>query len=178
MTVDQHYGSEGFESSQAEQKSLVEREVEFLTGRQHDERTINSVFQLILVVPVRVINKCAGPRWRHPDQERLPRPDRGRGLFCCSRPAGNSIVVAFQLDAVPVNRRGLLGTIDEFDFHGLPASEHNGRPDQWRSLRFRRWRRRLGEVSQLEGVGWPDAAAALIEGELQLPFGMPRYWLS
>src|ERR1700682_4765824 len=105
-------------------------------------------------------------------QGTTPPAGSGRGVFCCSRPAGNSIVVAFQLDAVPVNRRALLGTIDEFDFHGLPASEHNGRPDQWRSLRFRRWRRRLGEVSQLEGVGWPDAAAALIEGEVQFAFGM------
>ena len=74
---------------------------------------------------------------------------------------------------MPVNRRALPGTIDEFDFHGLPTSEHDGRPDQLRSRRFRRWRRRLGEVAQLEGVGWPDAAAAFIEGELQIPFGMP-----
>src|ERR1700738_770880 len=145
MTVDQHYGSEGFESSQAEQKRLVEGEVEFLIARQHDERTINSVFQLILVVPVGVVNKCAGPRWRHPDKERLPRLDRGRGLFCCPRPAGNSIVVAFELNAVPVNRRALLGTLEEFDFDGLPTSEHDGRPDQLRSRRFRRWR--LAEVS-------------------------------
>src|ERR1700730_15004878 len=130
MTVDQHYGSEGFESSPAEQKRLVEGEIAFLIGRQHDERTINSVFQLILVVPACVVDTSAGPWWHHPAKERLPRQDRGRGLFCCSRPAGNSIVVAFQLDAVPVNRRALLGTIDEFDFHGLPASEHNGRPDQ------------------------------------------------
>ena len=128
MTVDQHYGSEGFESSQAEQKGLVEREVESLTGRQHDERTINAVFQLLPVVPVCVGDKCAGPRWRHPDKERLPRLDRGRGLFCCSRPAGNSIVVAFQLNAVPVNRRALSGTIDEFDFHGLPRVSTMGGP--------------------------------------------------
>ena len=123
MTVDQQQGSEGFENSQAEEEGLIGRRVECLASWQHDKRTINAVFQLVLVVPVRVVNERAGARWRHPDKERLTRIDGGRGLLGCSRPTGNPVVVTFQLNAVPVDRRGLLGTIDELDFHGLPAGE-------------------------------------------------------
>ena len=52
------------------------------------------------------------------------------GVGCCvvPVPTGNTVVVAFEFDPMPVNCGGLRGTIDHLDFYWLVAKQHDGRP--------------------------------------------------
>src|SRR5258708_32703504 len=100
MTVDQQQGAERFEDSQTEEEGLVGCGVELLVGWQHDERTIDAVFQLVLVMPVRVVNERAGARWRHPDKEGLTRVNGGRGFLGGFRPTRHPASGTFSLSAL------------------------------------------------------------------------------
>ena len=119
MTVDQQHLPEGFEDPQTEDKRLVGHGIEWLAGRQYDERTIYAVFELVGIVPMGVVNERTSTGWRHADHKRLPRIDRRRRLLCRPGPTGNPVVVAFEFNPMPVNCGRLRGAIDQFDFYWL-----------------------------------------------------------
>src|SRR5262249_59736670 len=80
--------------------------IECLPRPNDDKRTVEPAGQLQEVVPMRVVDERSRPRRCEPRDERLPRLDRWRHLGSRAAPAGHAIVIAVELDAMPVNGRG------------------------------------------------------------------------
>ena len=83
--------------------------------------------KLSVIVPMRVVHKRSGARRSHSNGESLS-GFHGRRLFIVkTSPFRNPVVVAFELDSVPVNAGRLLQFIDDIDFHRLSLGQHNNR---------------------------------------------------
>ena len=98
-------------------------------GVRHDERAVQTRRQLTEVVQVRVVDERARARRREADDEAC-RPARSSAstLLADAAPAVHAVVVALELDAVPVNGRRLGETIDERDLDRLVAPQHDRGP--------------------------------------------------
>src|SRR5687768_4094082 len=81
------------------------------------------------LVHVRVIDERPGPRRRESRLERVTRGDERRYATSQAAESRRTIVVAVELNAVPVHRRWLAQVIDHHDRDGLSALEDNGRAE-------------------------------------------------
>ena len=95
-----------------------------LAGFKHDERPVKAAGQLQILVPVRVIDERARPRWGHFCDERLPGFDGRRDMAGLSAKTGHAIVIALKLDAMPMNGCRLRHPVDQRDLHRFAARQH------------------------------------------------------
>ena len=86
-------------------------------------------------VGVRMVDERPGARRREPRLERIARRDRRRDAARMPGEAGDAVVVAIELDAVPVHRRRSVQLVHHGDAHRLAALEQDRRAGQQRRAR-------------------------------------------
>ena len=127
LTVDEHHVSKRSIVAKTEEKSVVAVRVKFLAMLKNNERAVESVEDWSLIVPMAVIDEGAGARRGEARQESRSWRDGGRKLLARSGPSGNSVVVALEFHAVPMDSRWAVRLIPHFDFYRLSACENNRR---------------------------------------------------
>src|SRR5574341_2329869 len=75
---------------------------------------------------MRVIDERPGARRGETHVERLTGLDGGGDLAGLAAPAGHAVVVAFELETVPVNGSLLFELVDQGNDHRLAPGEDNG----------------------------------------------------
>jgi hypothetical protein len=74
-----------------------------LTFFENDERTINSIDELHVIVPMGVVNESACARRCYSGDKRISRKDGRAWVIACSGPSGYAVVVTFDLYSMPVD---------------------------------------------------------------------------
>ena len=120
----------------SEQEGLVRSRIVRFPGRQHQERAVKSAGELALVVPVRVVDERSRPGGRDIRDERFSRLDRRRPVLCGAIPSRDTIVIAVDLDSVPVNGRRVVQLVDDLDFNWLPPRKDDWRADYQKQIVF------------------------------------------
>ena len=110
---------------QANDDDVIGLRIVALARFKNDERPVEAASQLRVLVPVRVIDERARSRRCEFRDERLPGVDRRRDIAGLSAEAGHAIVITFELDAMPMNRRRLRHSVDERDLHRFAARQYH-----------------------------------------------------
>ena len=124
---DQHVRRRRIEAVAADDQHVVGRRDRTSLPAQRRSRAVESQRQLPLVVQVGVVHERAGARRREPHDERLSGSISGATRWPHAAPAVHAVVVAVELDAVPVERRRFSQAIDDGDLDGFPAPQHQRR---------------------------------------------------
>src|SRR5215471_17746022 len=99
-----------------------------LSRLQHDQRAVEAGAQLDVIVQMRVVHESPGTRRCEARDERFAGVDRRRNVLSLASPAGDTVVVALEFDAMPMDRRGFGETILNRNFDWLAAGQHDRRP--------------------------------------------------
>ena len=125
------------------------------------------------VVPVRVIDERASARRRETSREAAACQHRWRDTARRPPEPRHAIVVAVELDPVPVNRGRLAQTVDDLHGDGLSSCEHHDRAGHGAVAEARRGCPAPDNIDLV--TGYRAVAAVGLDDELQPPPGTVRH---